>query len=160
MPRGNRKNLIPASERSKDEAINNGKKGGVKSGEVRRANRERRIRLKELSELEVNKTELPEKFHAVDGKFDHATLIDFALMKKCSAGNVNALKLYYDIMQTNPLVKSKVDETNLRLQLMKLNIEKFKQSLEVMHSESEPNELEKYTLDELEKMLEFLEKPT
>lgn len=40
MPRkGNTKNLVPMSERSKDEARENGRKGGIASGEARRANK-------------------------------------------------------------------------------------------------------------------------
>lgn len=39
MPRGNPSKLIPANRRSKQEVSENGRKGGIKSGKVRREKR-------------------------------------------------------------------------------------------------------------------------
>lgn len=51
MPRKGTKNLIPANRRSKEEAIRNGKKGGIKSGEVRRAKRDMKNEMRMILDL-------------------------------------------------------------------------------------------------------------
>lgn len=52
MPRGNRKNLIPANERSKEEAIENSRKGGIASGKARREKRD----LRKALQMALNNT--------------------------------------------------------------------------------------------------------
>ena len=54
----NEQNLIPASKRSKSEARENSKKGGVESGKSRRRKKALRLALKEAVSMRLN--ELPE----------------------------------------------------------------------------------------------------
>lgn len=51
MPRGNPSKLIPANRRSKQEVSENGRKGGIKSGKVRR---EKRLMSQIFAELLTN----------------------------------------------------------------------------------------------------------
>ena len=54
----NEQNLIPASKRSKSEARENSKKGGIESGKSRRRKKALRLALKEAVSMRLN--ELPE----------------------------------------------------------------------------------------------------
>ena len=54
----NKQNLIPASKRSKSEARENSKKGGIESGKSRRRKKALRLALKEAVSMRLN--ELPE----------------------------------------------------------------------------------------------------
>ena len=58
----NEQNLIPASKRSKSEARENSKKGGVESGKSRRRKKALRLALKEAVSMRLN--ELPEDMRA------------------------------------------------------------------------------------------------
>lgn len=49
MPRGNPQHLVPLNKRSKKEAQELGRKGGIKSGEIRRAKKEAKEQLKILN---------------------------------------------------------------------------------------------------------------
>lgn len=59
LPRGNNNNLIPGNELSHKEATENGRKGGIKSGEVRR----RKKSIKELVKIALE-TPMPDKTKA------------------------------------------------------------------------------------------------
>ena len=58
----NEQNLIPASKRSKSEARENSKKGGIESGKSRRRKKALRLALKEAVSMRLN--ELPEDMRA------------------------------------------------------------------------------------------------
>ena len=78
-------NLIPGSQRTKEELIENGRKGGIKSAEVRRE----RKRLKEelLALLETN--EWQEK-------------ISLALIMKAAEGDTKAFEVIRDTIGEKP----------------------------------------------------------
>ena len=88
----NEENLIPMSERSKDEVREIGRKGGIASGEARR---EKKL-LKELLEDALSKgTE-------TDNEYINITL---ALIKEANKGNVKAYEVIRDTLGQKPIDK-------------------------------------------------------
>lgn len=88
----NEENLIPMSERSKDEVRRIGRKGGIASGESRR---EKKL-LKELLEEALSKgTE-------TENEYVNITL---ALIKEANRGNVKAYEVIRDTLGQKPIDK-------------------------------------------------------
>jgi len=120
VPRGNNNNLIPGNERSHREATENGRKGGIASGEARRAKRDRRIRLEHLVATVIDKNLLPGDIKHLNGTADLETIIDLALVKKCQSGDIRALELYYKLRSRDPLVSARVREVDIKAQELDL----------------------------------------
>ncbi len=100
----NDKNLIPTTKRTKREVRENSRKGGIKSGEVRR----RKKTMKEVAEVILS---LPLKDRALDDidalmslegiKGKNITVqetMTIALIKKAMTGNLQAIKLMSEVM--------------------------------------------------------------
>lgn len=84
----NEENLIPNSQRSPEELRENGRKGGIKSGEVRRARRT----LKEELLLLLEQDNLQEK-------------ISLALLQKAQQGDTKAYEVMRDTIGEKPVDK-------------------------------------------------------
>lgn len=84
----NPQNLIPASERSKDEARRNGRKGGIASGRRRRQNKNLRDAF-----LAIQSLPIPKKG---GGEETASDAIAFALMRKAVAGDLRAIQLLWE----------------------------------------------------------------
>lgn len=107
MPRDGTKNLIPMDRRSKDEAKEMGTKGGKKSGETRRRQRDARKALEQVMkacpEMTPKAIAVMQKM-GVKGKgrgkdvFDLMTISMAALANKCSKGDVQAIRLMTEIL--------------------------------------------------------------
>lgn len=94
MRTGRTENLIPASERSKEEVREIGRKGGKASGEARR-------RKKTLKETLI--TLLEAENYEIDGKkVDGYIATAFALIKKASRGDVSAITALRDTIGEKP----------------------------------------------------------
>ena len=91
----NEKNLIPNSERTPNEVRENGKKGGIKSGEVRR---EKKLLKDLLEEALLIKTDTGNKY--VD--------ITNALIKQAEEGNVKAYETIRDTLGQKPVEKAEI----------------------------------------------------
>lgn len=91
----NEKNLIPYSERSKEEARENGRKGGIASGESRRRRKLLKDSMNALLELPVSNTR---EYNALIKmgidieEIDNSQLIVLALFNKAKSGDVAAIK--------------------------------------------------------------------
>jgi len=92
------KNLIPANQRSKDEARMLGQKGGIKSGKVRRM----RKTLKEHLLLLLSEDEIQEN-------------ICLSLIDKALDGDVQAFKLIRDTIGEKPIEKISTTELSINL---------------------------------------------
>ena len=98
----NPQNLIPASERSKDEARRNGRKGGIASGEKRRHQRDLREAVKALQSVVV-----PVKGGG-DG-LTYAEAIARAVGVKAAQGDLKAAAMYWEWLYGK---QTKVDVTS------------------------------------------------
>lgn len=99
--RVNEHNLVPFSERSKEEARENGAKGGRKSGETRRRKRDLRAAMKELLELPVANTTLWNSISelGIDPKnIDNRAALVAALFAKAAGGDVAAFREIRNLM--------------------------------------------------------------
>ena len=91
----NEKNLIPYSERSENEARENGRKGGIASGESRRKRKLLKDSMNALLELPVSSTK---EYNALIKMgldiedIDNSQLIVLALFNRAKSGDVAAIK--------------------------------------------------------------------
>lgn len=91
----NEKNLIPYSERSENEARENGRKGGIASGESRRKRKLLKDSMNALLELPVlSKKEYNAliKMGIDKEDIDNSQLIVLALFNRAKSGDVAAIK--------------------------------------------------------------------
>lgn len=91
-------NLIPFSERSKEEARELGKKGGIASGKTRK---EKKLLKDELAIIMENVNK--------DGK-TYQELISTALVKEALKGNTKAYEIIRDTMGQKPIEVQQVIE--------------------------------------------------
>jgi len=93
---GGHENLIPFSERSKEEARENGAKGGKRSGETRRRKADFRKTLNMLltAGAEVDKISDFLRQNGVDSTYE--SIINFAMITKAMNGNVRAYEAIKD----------------------------------------------------------------
>ena len=98
----NEENLIDNSKRSPQEVRENGRKGGIKSGEVRRAKKTMKQMLDYLLEKEIknNQGETATTLEA----------ITVSLIKQAMSGNVKAYEVIRDTIGQNP---NRVTELNI-----------------------------------------------
>ena len=96
-------NLIPfTSDQSREEAVKNGKKGGLKSGEARREKRLLRSTLEKMLKDRL----------IVDGKkMSRAEAITVSLLNKAASGDVSAYLAIRDTVGEKPSDKQEVDST-------------------------------------------------
>lgn len=93
MATGRPENLIPANKRSKEEASANGRKGGIISGEVRRAKKTMREMLEILMEQTVER----------DGKQVTRNEVMMAKMiERAMGGNIKAAEFVRDTSGQKP----------------------------------------------------------
>ena len=104
MARKGVENLIPTSERSKEEAREIGRKGGIKSGEVRREKAQLKSAIKTILSLPVKdpkiKAQLKELGMA-DGDIDNSILPALGLFKKACKGDSSAARLLAELNGEN-----------------------------------------------------------
>ena len=91
------------SEQSREEAVKNGRKGGIKSGESKR----KRKLLKEHLELL-----LETKIQTSDGEITKSEAITLKLIEQALKGNVKAYKLIRDTLGEAPIQKIQTSEVD------------------------------------------------
>lgn len=129
----NEKNLIPfTSDQSHDEAVKNGKKGGVASGAARRRRKTMRQTLNALlgAGLDVSEQEFVEKVTprllALGIDVEDATYQDVMLsgiLLKAIRGDVRAAEFIRDTVGESPALEIRKKELNLRKEELKLKRE-------------------------------------
>lgn len=99
MPRDGSKNLIPP--RSKEEAQERGKKGGVASGEARRKKRDTAKIANQLLSMKVKSTEIKKDLQnvgiSVDNNTNMETAVIAGLLRRATMGNVMAIEKLYEL---------------------------------------------------------------
>ena len=138
----NEKNLIPfTSDQSHDEAVKNGKKGGVASGASRRRRKTMRQTLNALlgAGLDVSEQEFVEKVTprllALGIDVEDATYQDVMLagiLLKAIRGDVRAAEFIRDVSGDSPYLDMKKQELKLRKEELR-----FRQELEIKKAEAE-----------------------
>lgn len=93
----NDENLIPYNKRSEKEARENGRKGGIKSGETRR----RKKAFKELFDIALNMKD------EETGKKNDVTIVS-AMIRKAKSGDVKAFESIRDTVGEKPIEKQEI----------------------------------------------------
>lgn len=105
MSKKKKKNLIPFNERTEDELKEIAKRGGIKSGEVRRA---RKTLKQELLAL-LSNDKMQEK-------------ISTALIEKASKGNTKAFEVIRDTIGEKPTEKLEAQNTNANVEITNTSV--------------------------------------
>lgn len=120
----NDKNLIPfTSEQSREEAERNGRKGGIKSGEVRRRKKSMRTAMKELLSLDVADVNVKGVLESLGVTPDNQNALLMAvLVKGIRNGDPNILKAVASISgEDNDTERVKLQKKQAALQEKKLS---------------------------------------
>lgn len=134
MPRGNNQNFIPANERSREEARENGKKGGIASGQTRRKRKTQKQIINMILSRKPNPDFIPDDLKKsmsmigvnIDDILDNEELLAIALYIQALT-DINARKYLDEITGNNPQLKLKREEFALRkaeLELKKAIVQK------------------------------------
>lgn len=94
-------NLIPMSERSKAEARELGRKGGIASGKVRSANAEMRKRLEQIIKMTLHDGKADKIKNLADAKGANLTISDALLVKLITmalSGNIKAMNKLMELI--------------------------------------------------------------
>lgn len=116
----NERNLIPASQRSKSEARENSKKGGIESGKSRRRKKALRTALKEAVALSLKELhpDLRAGIMAAAGIEDEALTISDAILgsivRSACAGDPKMMKILLDTLGESADVRLREREVKLK----------------------------------------------
>lgn len=133
----NEQNLIPNSERTPNELREMTKKGGIKSGEVRREKATFKNAIKWLieSDIKIDKGNLYESFKksGIDiSKLNTTQLATLGLWSGAVQGNATN---YKTLMEANEEIQTETETPNININIVdNSNLEK------IMYSEDEKNE--------------------
>ena len=151
----NEKNLIPfTSDQSHDEAVKNGKKGGVASGAARRRRKTMRQTLNALlsAGLDVSEQEFVEKVTprllALGIDVEDATYQDVMLagiLMKAIRGDVRAAEFIRDTGGDSPALELRKAELKLRKEELRLKREQGRGKME--ETQAAPDETSLYQVD-------------
>lgn len=141
MAKGRKENLIDAAHRTEDELREMTRKGGIRSGEVRR----RKKSMREALEMMLFKTELPEqtkqmlKAEGVKDMDDltHQMVVTRSLIAKAEAGDVQAYNAICAMIGEKPAEK---------MELSGDLVTKFR----IRHTKRENNGLISHSEDEID----------
>ena len=101
----NEENLIPMSERSKTEARELGRKGGIESGKVRKQNADLKKRLKEIVNMAMREGKIDEITTLADAKNANLSIADALLVKlvlMALNGNIKAMNTLMGMLGNDP----------------------------------------------------------
>ena len=115
-----RDNLIPASQRSKDEARGNGQKGGIESGKSRRRKKALRLALKGLMDIPLGalapdlRDGIMSAAKVTDEGLTVADAVIGSIVRTACNGNSQMAKLLLDVLGETPEVRLKERELKLK----------------------------------------------
>ena len=102
----NEENLIPfTSEQSREEAVKNGRKGGIASGIARRQNADIRKRLREIVNMPLNDGEIKDIQTLADAKGANLSISDAIVVKLVTmalSGNIKAMNKVTELLGNDP----------------------------------------------------------
>ena len=102
----NEENLVPfTSDQSREQAVINGRKGGIRSGEVRRQNADLKKRLKEIASMALRAGDIEEITTLADAKSANLSVSDALLVKLVAmalGGNIKAMNTLMGMLGNDP----------------------------------------------------------
>ena len=115
-------NLIPNNERSPNEVRENGRKGGIASGEARRRKktmRELAVIVNSLPLSSKNKAQLPDGIKEDEMTFQMGFIIK--VYQQALKGDTKAMKLWVELSNTLDEERNKLEIKKLKAEIKKLN---------------------------------------
>ena len=122
MAKYNEDNLIPNNERSPNEVRENGRKGGIASGEARRRKktmRELAVIVNSLPLSPKNKAQLPDGIKEDEMTFQMGFIIK--VYQQALKGDTKAMKLWVELSNTLDEERNKLEIKKLKAEIQKLN---------------------------------------
>ena len=101
----NEENLIPMSERTKAEARELGRKGGIASGKARKQNADMKKRLKEIANMALRDGKIDKIKTLADAKNANLSISDALLVKLIAMalnGNIKAMNTLMGMLENDP----------------------------------------------------------
>ncbi len=118
----NEKNLIPANRRSLSETRENGRKGGLKSGEARRKKKSMKQAMNLLLSLPVSDEykEAIERYGLDEKDADNQMVIIISAFEKAASGNVDAMKFIAGITGSTAMTEAEREKIKLEKKRLKM----------------------------------------
>nr|DAR63844.1 MAG TPA: hypothetical protein [Caudoviricetes sp.] len=131
MPRGGTENLIPVTERTKKEAREISRKGGIASGKARREKADLKKKINEILSMDVFSPQFKEMLEEKGLSVTNQTAIATVLLQKALKGDMRAIELLAKL-NGNEGTKDSLDkkEQKERIKAMQLENKKREQQLE------------------------------
>ena len=102
----NEENLIPfTSDQSREEAVKNGRKGGIASGQSRRQSADIRKRLREIVNMPLNDGDIKDIKTLADAKGANLSISDAIVVKLVTmalSGNIKAMNKVTELLGNDP----------------------------------------------------------
>ena len=102
----NEENLVPfTSNQNREEAVRNGRKGGKRSGEVRRQNADMKKRLREIANMALRDGKIDKIKTIADAKNANLSVSDALLVKlilMALNGNIKAMNTLMGMLENDP----------------------------------------------------------
>lgn len=112
-------NLIPVTQRTKQEQLEISRKGGKASGEARRKKAHLRETLDELLTMDVTDQKLKEKLEKMGLYADYQTLLCVVIFEKAIKGNVRAAEWIANILGAYKKDELDIQEQKERIKFLK-----------------------------------------
>lgn len=142
----NEQNLVPfTSNQSREEAVRNGRKGGIKSGEARRRKAAMRDTMNRCLTMQAHVDGLSDVLIADGGESTYEEIITMAIINQAAMGDVKA---YNAIMK----VVGQTDKSDMDLENQKADTELKQARKQKITGENESDE----AIDRLDSILEEL----
>ena len=124
MAKNSLDNLIPNNARSPSEVRENGRKGGIKSGETRRKKKTMRELAKIVNSLPLsskNKAQLPDGIKEDEATFQMGFIIK--VYQQALKGDTKAMKLWVELSNTLDDKKTELEIKKLKAEINRLNVD-------------------------------------
>ncbi|RJP07644.1 stress-induced protein [Streptococcus pseudopneumoniae] len=130
MPRDGTENLIPVTERTKKEAREISRKGGIASGKARREKANLKKKVNEILSMDVFSPQFKEMLEEKGLSVTNQTAIATVLLQKALKGDMRAIELLVK-MNGNEGTKDSLDkkEQKERIEALKLGNEKLRKQI-------------------------------
>lgn len=111
----NNENLIPfTSNQSREEAVKNGRKGGIKSGQVRRRTAAMRDTMNRLLTMKVQVEGLSDVLIADGGESTYEEIITMAMIEQAALGDVKAYNAIMKVVGQTDKSEADLEEQRIR----------------------------------------------
>ncbi|VNF28387.1 phage protein [Streptococcus pneumoniae] len=136
MPRDGTENLIPVTERTKKEAREISRKGGIASGKARREKADLKKKVNEILSMDVFSPQFKEMLEEKGLSVTNQTAIATVLLQKALKGDMRAIELLVK-MNGNEGTKDSLDKKEQKERIETLKLENEKRRKQIGTSEAD-----------------------